>query len=316
MNERISLLTGRPFYFKLFVLIILISFSASLVGGLGYFTVSNMFGLSPGDIASGLDDNSIPINALRILQAFTSLGMFLVPAIAYSQIADGREKDFFGFDKKIPLAVWGLSIVLMLAISPFIDGLVYINYNLPYPEFMAGFMEELIAQQDALSKQLEALTTMTNINTFLLNLLIIAVIPAVGEEWLFRGVIQKLFVEHFHRKHAAIWLTAFFFALLHQSVFYFFGLWILGALLGYLKEWSGNIWLPVLAHFINNSAILVALYFAPDLVGDLETITFDWLLFVPSMVVSALCVYLIYKFLKPANPNEEHFLKVEEENPS
>jgi membrane protease YdiL (CAAX protease family) len=275
-----------------------------------------MFGLSPEDIANGLSDNSIPANAMRILQAFMSLGMFLVPAMIYSQLADGPEKEFFGFHRKIPLSVWGLVVVLMLALSPFIDGLVYINYNLPYPEFLSGFMDNLIAQQNALSEQMETLTEMTNFNMFLVNILIIAVIPAIGEEWLFRGVIQKLFVENYHRKHAAIWLTAFFFALLHQSVFYFFGLWILGALLGYLKEWSGNIWLPVVAHFINNSAILVALYFAPDLVGDLETITFDWLLFIPSTVVSALCVYLVYKLLTAANPNEEHFLKVAEENPS
>ena len=109
------------------------------------------------------------------------------------------------------------------------------------------------------------------------------------------------------------WLTAFFFALLHQSVFYFVGLWVLGALLGYLKEWSGNIWLPVLAHFINNSSILVVMYFAPDFIGDLDSIAFDWQTFAPSLIGSALLVYLIYKLLSGFNSNAVHSQKAKEE---
>jgi uncharacterized protein len=315
MNERFSLLDGRPFYFKLFVLIVLILFGSSLIGGLGYFTVSNMFSLSPEDISNGLtgSESHIPTNAVRILQAFMSLGMFLVPALAYSQLSKDREIEFFGFNKNVPIAVWGLVILLMFAISPFIDGIVYLNYNLPYPDFLSGFIERLVAQQEMLSEQMEKLTEMTSLSTFFLNLLIIAIIPAIGEEWLFRGVIQKLFKEHFRSTHKAIWLTAFFFALLHQSVFYFLGLWILGALLGYLKEWSGNIWLPVLAHLINNSLILVILYFAPNLMGDLDTIGFDWLSFLPSLIGSGLLIYLIYKLLMRFNSTEAHAQITKEE---
>lgn len=315
MNERLSPLEGRPFYFKLLVLIVLILFGSSLLGALGYFTVGNLFGLTPDDISNGLSNSEggIPTNAMRILQAFMSLGMFLIPALAYSQISKDRETEFFGFNKKVPVAVWGLVVVLMFAVSPFIDGVVYLNYNFPYPQFISGFVENLIAQQEMLSQQMDKLIEMTSLSTFFLNLLIIAIIPAIGEEWLFRGVIQKLFKEHFHSTHKSIWLTAFFFALLHQSVFYFIGLWVLGALLGYLKEWSGNIWLPVLAHFINNSLILVVLYFAPDLMGNLETITFDWLSFLPSLIGSAVLVFIIYKLLKRFNSTEEHLPTKEEE---
>jgi membrane protease YdiL (CAAX protease family) len=315
MNERISLLEGRPFYFKLFVLIVLILFGSSLLGGLGYFTISNIFGLTANDISSGLagEDGGIPTNAVRVLQAFMSLGMFLVPALAYSQISQDREIEFFGFNKNVPIAVWGLVILLMFAISPFIDGIVFLNYNLPYPDFISAFVESLIAQQEMLSAQMEKLTEMSGLTVFFINLLVIAIIPAIGEEWLFRGVIQKLFKEHFRSKHKAIWLTAFFFALLHQSVFYFLGLWVLGALLGYLKEWSGNIWVPVLAHFINNSLILVVIYFAPDLMGKLETITFEWQTFLPSLFGSALLIYIIYKLLSRFNSNEVHSQITKEE---
>lgn len=315
MNERISLLEGRPFYFKLFVLIVLILFGSTLVGGLGYFTVSNMFGLSPDDIASGLSGpgGSIPANAVRILQAFMSLGMFLVPALAYSQMSKDRESEFFGLHKPIPAAVWILVFVLMIIISPTIDGIVYLNYNLPYPDFLSGLVNDLTAKQEMLSQQMERLTEMSNLTMFFINLVIIAVIPAVGEEWLFRGVIQKLFKERFQSSHKAIWLTAFFFALLHQSIFYFLGLWVLGALLGYLKEWSGNIWLPVLAHFINNSAILVVMYLAPDLIGDLETITFDWQYFIPSVIGSTILAFLVHKYLRRSNSIEEHSQITKEE---
>jgi membrane protease YdiL (CAAX protease family) len=304
MNEQISLLEGRPFYFKFFVLVILILFGFTLIGGLGYFTVSNMYGLSPEDIATKLGDpeNPIPVDALRIIQAFMSLGMFLIPALAYAQLSKEGVESFYGFGKKIPNIVWLLVAALFIAVSPFIDGLIYIFYHLPYPEFLNGFVQNLIDQQELISTQMAELSQMDNLMTFGLNLLIMAALPAIGEEWLFRGVIQKLFKEKYS-VHKSVWITAFFFAILHQSIFYFIGLFLLGALLGYLKEWSGNIWLPVFGHFFNNSIVLIVSYFMPELIGDLNTMEFDTASFLLGAFISVALTFAIYSILQRFNSN-------------
>jgi len=299
MEEKFSIFNGKPFYFKILVLILLILLGTTLVGGLGFLTVSNIFGLNSDEISNGLNnlDGSIPANAVRILQGFFSLGTFLVPALAFSQLSKHQTSQFFGFKQKVPAAVWVLVFMLMITASPFIDGLVYINMHLPYPDFLSEFINKLIAQQETLTQQMEFISASTTFSVLLINLLVMAVIPAIGEEWLFRGVIQKLFVENNYGVHRSVWLTAFFFALLHQSIFFFIGLWVLGALLGYLKEWSGNIWLPVFGHFVNNSIILIVGYLYPELIGELESITFDWLPFVLSTIVSGALLYGVYYFL-------------------
>jgi membrane protease YdiL (CAAX protease family) len=88
----------------------------------------------------------------------------------------------------------------------------------------------------------------------------IAVLPAVGEELLFRGVIQKLFSKITRSHHWGIWISAILFSALHLQFYGFIPRLLLGAMFGYLLVWSGSLWLPILAHFINNAAAVTALF--------------------------------------------------------
>jgi membrane protease YdiL (CAAX protease family) len=89
----------------------------------------------------------------------------------------------------------------------------------------------------------------------------IGIIPAIGEELLFRGVIQRIFTEWTKNIHWGIWISAILFSALHLQFYGFVPRAILGAIFGYLLVWSGNLWLPVLAHFINNTVAVIAYYF-------------------------------------------------------
>jgi len=95
---------------------------------------------------------------------------------------------------------------------------------------------------------------------FMVNMLMIAIIPAVGEEFLFRGIVQKIFYEWTRRPHLAIFISAILFSTVHMQFFGFIPRMLLGVLFGYFFYWSGNIWLSVLAHFLNN-AIAIILHF-------------------------------------------------------
>jgi hypothetical protein len=88
----------------------------------------------------------------------------------------------------------------------------------------------------------------------------IAFLPAIGEELLFRGVIQRIFTSWTRNQHWGIWISAILFSALHMQFYGFIPRVFLGVLFGYLLVWSGSIWLPIIAHFINNAVAVVAMY--------------------------------------------------------
>ena len=94
----------------------------------------------------------------------------------------------------------------------------------------------------------------------ILNLFIIAILPAVGEEFFFRGVLQKILIRLFKSGHVAIWVTAFIFSAIHFQFFGFVPRFILGLIFGYLFFWSSTLWLPVISHFINNAVPVIMAY--------------------------------------------------------
>jgi membrane protease YdiL (CAAX protease family) len=88
----------------------------------------------------------------------------------------------------------------------------------------------------------------------------IAFLPSIGEELLFRGVIQRIFTNWTRNYHWGIWISALLFSALHMQFYGFIPRMFLGVLFGYLLVWSGSMWLPIIAHFINNAVAVVAMY--------------------------------------------------------
>ena len=144
------------------------------------------------------------------------------------------------------------------------------NQNIQMPEFLSSFETWAQEKELQLEELTEYLTSFPSTSQFLIALIIIAVIPAVGEELLFRGLIQNLLAKAFQNYHVGIWLSAFLFGVMH---FQFYGVVpriLLGALFGYLYYWSGSLSLAMLGHFINNGLTLILLY-----LSQLEILDFD-----------------------------------------
>ena len=107
----------------------------------------------------------------------------------------------------------------------------------------------------------EAFLSTKSIGGLIGNIFIVAVLPAIGEELLFRGLLQGLIKKMTGNFHWAIWVTAALFSALHLQFFGFLPRMLLGAFFGYLLEWTGTLWLPVIAHFINNASGVVIFFF-------------------------------------------------------
>ena len=116
---------------------------------------------------------------------------------------------------------------------------------------------------------LMAMLEMDSVADLIVNLLIVALLPAIGEELLFRGIIQKELEKYFKNHHVGIVLASIIFSGVHLQIQGFLPKFILGLIFGYAYYWSKSIWLPMILHFINNGLQTVILFFVGS---ELESI--------------------------------------------
>lgn len=163
---------------------------------------------------------------------------------------------------------WGLSpIPVMLTIGILYTFLVVDarviewNANLNFPPELETSLRQM---EDTAMVATKVITDMNGIGDFLIVLLVIAVIPALVEEFLFRGLIQNYLHRLSGNPHVAIWIAALIFSAVHLQFYGFIPRVLLGALFGYLFYYSGNLSVPILAHFLNNGFSLVLVYVMGD----------------------------------------------------
>lgn len=237
------------------------------LGGAVVFTIIGgvigalIYGM-PDNLLSGQTDlsDSGSLGFMKILQIFSSAGLFLVPPFVLARIESYSPLQWLKLNKPLSIGLILLTVIIMLSGTPLLELTVEINKMMKLP----GILKDLEAWMLVKEKQMEVITkqllVMKNPGDLVLNLFMIAVLPAVSEELFFRGCIQRIFTRWIKSAHAAIWITAIIFSAIHIQFYGFFPRMLLGALFGYLLVWSGNIWYPIVAHFVNNAATVIAAY--------------------------------------------------------
>ncbi|MFY7789240.1 MAG: CPBP family intramembrane glutamic endopeptidase, partial [Thermoflexibacteraceae bacterium] len=158
------------------------------------------------------------------------------------------------------LLLWVLLPVIVITAMPLDSHIIAWNQSIRLPEIFSNYENwALTREQEAMDLTL-FLTKYENFIEFIIGLLIIAVAPAVGEELLFRGVLQNKVNLLLKNPHLSIWITAFIFSFIHFQFYGFFPRLLLGAMFGYLYWWSGNLAIAMVAHFINNGFTLTMIY--------------------------------------------------------
>lgn len=228
------------------------SFFASVVA---YF----FYHVHPRDLQMELE-NLNNVSLQKFFQGVQGIGLFIVPALIVGKLFSGRSFDYLKMNV-LPLSYkFFLVFVIVISSIPAIDWLSKLNSMIRLPNSMAG-MQNYIDQTSKLYQTIsESFMKGSSIQGLFLNLLIIAIIPALGEEFLFRGVFQRIFTNWTRNPHWGIFISAFFFSLIHMEFYGFIPRLLLGMMFGYFLLWSGSIWLPVLAHFINNGVAVLLFY--------------------------------------------------------
>ena len=247
-----------------FALLFMITFISTVLFTLiSYALLPLFFDIGGSDLSSFLSDYTIPesVNALKFLQLFTSVGLFILPSLSFAY--------FTGFQlrllQKINRQTILLAIAIMLIANPFVAYLMHWNQSLNLPDFLEVVQRWIETSEQKAMELTEAFLVMNSTGDLLINLFLIALIPAIGEELLFRGVLQQLFTKWTGEAHLAIFISAFLFSAIHLQFFGFLPRFVLGLVLGYMFYWSKNLWLPILAHFTNNAfAIIFNYHFVAD----------------------------------------------------
>jgi membrane protease YdiL (CAAX protease family) len=154
----------------------------------------------------------------------------------------------------------GLVIILTFCIFPITAFTGQINSAMHLPGWLSGVEHWMIEKEEKADNLIDLLVASNIFWVMILNLLTIALIPAIAEEMIFRGVFQKIFYNLFKSGHMAIWFTSFLFSTIHFQFFGFIPRFILGLVFGYLFFWSGTLWLPVISHFVNNAFPVILSY--------------------------------------------------------
>ena len=196
---------------------------------------------------------------LKYVQLILATFVFIVPANAYSRLFSDNTIVFFEFKKPSVVYIF-FAALLWLFTLPIISFLADLNNKIAFPTSFASLENSFRLAEARAENATRFLLNITSISGLMVNLLVIAVVAALAEELIFRGIIQKLLFEQSKNIHLAIWLTALVFSLFHLQFFAIIPRIVLGAALGYTFYWSKSIWVPIFFHFINNASIVLASY--------------------------------------------------------
>lgn len=232
------------------------------------------------------------------IQAFSSIGMFLAPSIFYAYLFSPKVTTGLKIDTPITKHAWILGLVAFVAILPFSSLLEQWNASISFPETIKSLEIFFKKWETLAAESTERLLDIHTIPALLGNIVVMALIPAVAEEFLFRGTLQQAFQKQFKNVHIAVWIAAFIFSAFHLQFFGFFPRLLIGIALGYIFAYSNNIWIPIGIHFLNNLAIVIMdflnrNYHQKKYLDHLEITPFVLLFSIFGLLVSMYCLYMI-----------------------
>ncbi|MBE0638575.1 MAG: CPBP family intramembrane metalloprotease [Bacteroidales bacterium] len=299
MLRQEPLLLRHPAFVKLFVLFLLILVMWLITFFLGVLLSRPLFGIPVMETLSGIGipENPEEISLLKFMQVLSQLGAFVLPGLIFAFLVSFSVSEYLGL-KKLPGLFSAISVVLLMyLLLPVINELVKINQAMVLPDSLHAIEEWMRTAETRAEELTKAFLNTRTIWGLVINLLIVGVIASVAEELLFRAVLIRVFRSWLGNVHIAVVLSAIIFSAFHLQFFGFLPRFVLGLIFGYLFVWSGSVWLPILAHFINNaSAVMVYYLFEQGVVetpaeefGSVESTVLLWV----SIVLSLALIFFV-----------------------
>lgn len=285
-----------PRFLQLLLLMLLLftlfSFTSVLLG----VTLKPLFGFSIQEVLEVQANSPSSLkHAFIFAQGLANVFHFLLAALLFAQLSHPQPFTYLGLRKlQNPMQIF-LVLGLMLSFMPLMNQLGIWLQHFDWGE--QSKLSYLKTQQ-----QLASVMSEHTVPHLVLYLFAFALLPAMGEELLFRGVIMRFSYHNSKNIHLAVLFSAAVFAMAHQSPFNFIPIMLAGILLGYIYYYTGSIWLSILAHFINNAFAVVALFYAQHL-GNTQQVQANQALLGVLLFISVLLFSgIFFIFMKYTSP--------------
>lgn len=282
-------------YVLLFILIGAILFSILAIGvGVAIYGSAIINDLP--EILSGSQPGSV--NFIKIFQMLSSTGTFIFPCLMLYFVERKRTR-YLDFSLPSPPYLLLIAGALMFISMPLLELSILVNLKMQLPEVLAGVEEWMKAKELQMEQLTHLLLSTTTYNGLAINLLMIAVLPAIGEELLFRGVLQNIFQRWTNNPHWAIWIVAILFSAIHMQFYGFLPRMLMGAFFGYLYYWGKSIWLPIFAHFVNNAYGTIYAFIILKQGKSIKELSdvnpSNWTIYLLSFIATAIIIHYFWK---------------------
>jgi membrane protease YdiL (CAAX protease family) len=197
------------------------------------------------------------VQFLKTVQFFGVFGYMILPSILFYRWQGKRLFNECGLQNEFDFKKIALSMAMILSLVPLINAMAFLNSLLSLPEALSDFEIWMLESEKENEAIINAFVHTDNWFDWTFSFFLMAALPAVGEEIIFRGTLQKLLFEKLKNQHLAIWITAILFSAVHFQFFSFLPRVVIGAGLGYLFAYTGNLRLSIAAHFANNAFALI-----------------------------------------------------------
>jgi membrane protease YdiL (CAAX protease family) len=255
-------------FFLLLVLFVVGSFVGSLLGMLLIEPIFGIQVMGNTDILNIYSNNPATPTILKFLQFFQVFFSFILPAHLFARYqSNNNSAEYLRLTKTDPVH-YILGAVLIFVISPLISYLSEINQNIVLPSSMSSLEMTLKDLEEKLRIATELFLQVNSASDIVVNFFIVALLAAVSEELLFRGVLQRLMSTVIRNIHLNIFICALIFSAIHFQFYGFLPRLVLGMVLGYAFHFSKSLWVPILIHFLNNgTAVMVDILYKRNLIS-------------------------------------------------
>lgn len=204
-----------------------------------------------GDLSS-FSDRPFFLYALLVSSSF---GTFLLPALVLQKLEPYF--NYFPVEDKRSWLSYAIAAALLFAFGPIMQLIGEANMTMTLPDSWNKIEVWMRTQEDSMAVLTERIVMVDRWELLLANIIVMAIMPAIAEEYYFRGSLMHMIQRLTKNYHLTVWISAIIFSAIHVQFFGFFPRMILGVFFGYMFVWTQNIWIPIVAHFVNNATVAV-----------------------------------------------------------
>ena len=248
-------------------------------------------------------ESPMDLNSLRFTQISSQIFTFVLPPILYAMLVKEEPMTALGL-KKVSYHWFVIGIAMMYAILPLNNIFAEWNAGLKLPESMSKIEEMMRSMQESATELTERMLNVNNIGGLIINLIMIAGLAALGEELLFRSIIQTSLIKICRNAHIGIFLASAIFSFIHFEFYGFIPRLVLGLLMGYMFYYSRSIWVPMAMHFVNNGTAVVLYYLNNIGIINVDVDTFGQTGVLPLIMSIVIMIALFWLAIRRMKKND------------